>query len=84
VTFKQTSISLVLLLFALPVHATEKPKVDPALCRNRVEYTPDPSVDYKPGVDVDGHYVAPADVANENAAILPKKANNLQQSWRFD
>lgn len=40
--------------------------VTPADCRALVEHRPAPDVAYKPGVDVEGRYVAPADLPGSN------------------
>jgi hypothetical protein len=42
-------------------------------CRQLVAHHPDSSVEYKPGVDVHGHYVAPADLPSSNPIDLPDK-----------
>ncbi|MFD1627929.1 hypothetical protein [Azospirillum griseum] len=41
---------------------TGKPVVDPTLCRALARHQPAPDVAYKPGVDVKGRPVAPADL----------------------
>lgn len=46
-----------------------------AACRLLPTYVPSPDVDYKPGVDVHGHYVAPADVEGSVQPALPKTYN---------
>ena len=61
---------LLALFFALPSSHAAISLSTPAICHS-INYTPDPSVDYKPGVDVHGHYVAPADINSVN--MLPKK-----------
>jgi len=42
-------------------------------CARLVAHHPDPNVEYKPGTDVHGHYVAPADLPGQNAFNLPDK-----------
>ncbi len=42
-------------------------------CRQLVAHHPDPGVEYKPGVDVRGKYVAPADLPNQANFNLPDK-----------
>ena len=42
-------------------------------CRQLVAHHPDPGVEYKPGVDVRGKYVAPADLPGQNNFALPDK-----------
>ncbi len=56
-----------------PVLAAGDPKLDPALCRALVKATPDASVAYQPGVDVDGNAVAPADLPGSSQIKLPSK-----------
>ena len=65
----------ILCLTSIAAHAADSPKIDSALCRNLVAYTEPPGVAYQPGVDVDGHYMAPADVAGSASPTLPKKIN---------
>jgi hypothetical protein len=60
------------LLFSGMAYGTET--VDPALCRAAIASTPSPDVDYKPGVDVHGHYVAPADVDASSSNPISKVA----------
>jgi hypothetical protein len=42
-------------------------------CRRMVRYHPDADVAYKPGVDVHGKAVAPADLAKDDEAGAPQK-----------
>jgi len=42
-------------------------------CKNLVTHHPDPGVEYKPGVDVHGKYVAPADLPGQQSFTLPDK-----------
>ncbi len=42
-------------------------------CARLVAHHPDPGVEYKPGVDVRGKYVAPADLPAQNNVALPDK-----------
>lgn len=52
-------------LFALPLHAQEanpQLRVDTAACRYVTKHVPDADVEYKPGVDVHGKKVVPADI----------------------
>jgi len=51
--------------------AADTPKLDPVVCQRLTKHTPDADVAYQAGVDVRGHYVAPADVAGEGQAALP-------------
>jgi hypothetical protein len=51
----------------------ENDKPDPALCRSLVKHTPDASVAYQPGVDVDGNAVAPADLPGQAQIKMPEK-----------
>ncbi|MQX37842.1 hypothetical protein [Roseospira navarrensis] len=47
--------------------------IDAAACRRLVRYVPDPDVTYRPGVDVRGRPVAPADLHDYSAfeALVP-------------
>jgi hypothetical protein len=47
------------------------PAVDPSLCNALVKHTPDASVAYQPGVDVNGNAVAPADLPGQPQMKLP-------------
>jgi hypothetical protein len=78
-----------LLCWPLLSHATETPKIDPAACQAMVNYHEPPGVEYQPGVDTEGHYVAPADLPSNNAVQLPKTINipltvSLAKSLNFD
>jgi hypothetical protein len=42
-------------------------------CKQLVAHSPDPGVEYKPGVDVRGKYVAPADLPGQENFKLPDK-----------
>ena len=42
-------------------------------CKQLVAHHPDPGVDYKPGTDVHGRYVAPADLPGQQSFDLPDK-----------
>jgi len=42
-------------------------------CTRLVAHHPDAGVEYKPGTDVHGRYVAPADLPNQNNLKLPDK-----------
>jgi len=42
-------------------------------CKQLVAHHPDPGVEYKPGVDVHGKYVAPADLPGQETFKLPDK-----------
>jgi hypothetical protein len=82
-------MTLVFCLLAVNSLAAEAPKIDPALCRNQVAYTEPAGVEYKPGVDVQGHYVAPADIASGASPQMPKKINipvtiSLVKALNFD
>ena len=55
----------VFLVFAMPAMAQEANpiiRVDNAACRYVTKHIPDADVDYKPGVDVHGKKVVPADI----------------------
>jgi hypothetical protein len=42
-------------------------------CKQLVAHHPDPGVEYKPGTDVHGKYVAPADLPGQQNFTLPDK-----------
>ena len=42
-------------------------------CKQLVAHHPDPGVEYKPGTDVHGKYVAPADLSGQTDFKLPDK-----------
>jgi hypothetical protein len=46
-------------------------RVGPDACANVVAHVPDADVAYKPGVDVNGKPVAPADLPGSNQLVLP-------------
>ncbi len=59
-----------------PAHAADTPALDSSLCNALVKHTPDADVAYRPGVDVNGNAVAPADLPGGNNPIkLPEKIN---------
>jgi hypothetical protein len=70
-----------LLLAAQPgrAQAPQNAPVDQGLyvtrqdCKNLVAHHPDPGVAYKPGTDVHGKYVAPADLPGQQSFALPDK-----------
>ena len=70
-----------LALFVALQHETlaDAPALDQKLyvtrqdCRQLIAHHPDPGVEYKPGTDVHGHYVAPADLPSANPIDLPDK-----------
>ena len=83
-----TTIFVLVLLDAGPLLAVT-PAVDPALCRSLVQYQPDPSVAYQPGVDVHGKPVAAADLPGGAQIKMPDKINipltvNLAQALNLD
>lgn len=47
-------------------------RIDPAACRYVTRYQPSADIEYKPGVDVHGKPVAPADLPDGYAIDLPK------------
>ncbi|MBI3420396.1 MAG: hypothetical protein HY053_09710 [Proteobacteria bacterium] len=48
-------------LFAVSLHAAEL-RIDPKVCQLLTKHVPDADVTYRPGVDVQGRKVAPADL----------------------
>lgn len=82
-------LAILLIAFCLPAYAADAPKIDPALCRNQVAYTEPAGVEYKPGVDVHGHYVAPADIDSGASPQMPKRIDipvtvSLVKALNFD
>jgi hypothetical protein len=51
--------------------ARSGPGIDPALCRTLTRHRPAPDVEYRPGVDVKGRPVAPADLPGSAGAMAP-------------
>jgi hypothetical protein len=70
------SYVLALLLYAAPATA-QKASVTDAECRQLVEYVASQDVNYKPGVDVRGRPVAPADLSSGPQIQAP-------QNFTFD
>ncbi len=66
---------LLALLLILPsaLHAKETPILDPAFCRALVKHVPDADVAYRPGVDVRGKPVVPADLGGQPQMDLPEE-----------
>jgi hypothetical protein len=84
-----SGMTLLLCFWVGTVHAADTPKIDSALCRNQVAYTEAAGVEYKPGVDVHGHYVAPADIDSGASPQMPKKIDipvtvSLVKALNFD
>lgn len=59
-------LSCVLLLVPTCVFGKQPPEIAPAFCQALVKHVPDPDVDYRPGVDVNGKPVTPADLPDTN------------------
>ncbi len=68
-------IILITCCWGLAAHAAETPKLDPAVCQMVTTYKPSADIAYKAGVDVHGHYVAPADADGGAPSPLPTKIN---------
>ena len=70
---------LLLVAQAGRAQAPQTAPVDQALyvtrqdCKSLVSHHPDPGVEYKPGTDVHGKYVAPADLPGQESFKLPDK-----------
>lgn len=64
--------AMTIFLAAQPAHAAEL-RVDSAACRYVVRHVPDADVTYKPGVDINGKKIVPAD-------LNPSPVNNLQDT----
>jgi hypothetical protein len=63
---------LPLLLLATATMAQPVATIDTANCQLLMRHVMAPDVTYKPGVDVQGRAVAPADLPSNNALELPK------------
>ncbi len=63
--------ALAALLVAQPAVAQQKAKISAKDCRRAVKHVPAPDVAYKPGVDVRGRKVAPADLGGRPRLKLP-------------
>jgi hypothetical protein len=61
-----------LLVFAGPALAEPVAVIDTATCRLLERHQPAPDVAYRPGVDVQGNAVAPADLPAERGLNLPQ------------
>ncbi|MDR3449385.1 MAG: hypothetical protein P4M15_06510, partial [Alphaproteobacteria bacterium] len=73
-------VGMTALLFCITAgmaHAADAPKPDSKLCQALVRHTPDADVAYQPGVDVEGHAVAPADLPGQPQMKLPAKITIL-------
>lgn len=75
-------IAAALLLLAAEPGAAQAPQPAPVSeelyvtrqdCKQLVTHHPDPGVEYKPGTDVHGKYVAPADLPGQQSVALPDK-----------
>ena len=64
---------LLLVLATTPAFAIEQVVVTAQACRKIVEHVPVKDVEFKPGVDVHGNKVAPADLPNGYAKIIPEE-----------
>ncbi len=62
---------LLILLTATPAFAIEQVVVTAQACKKIVEHVPSKDVEYKPGVDVHGKKVVPADLNNNYAKLIP-------------
>ena len=72
-----TRLSLAFLLLSpFPVFAAEPPNITD-LCQELVEYQPSDDVEYKPGVDVNGENVVPADLNGGTSIELPETTKVL-------
>lgn len=70
------AFGLILFISSTACAADAKPdpaKPDPALCRALTAYKPSADVEYKPGVDVRGNAVAPADLPDSVSPQMPSK-----------
>lgn len=59
------------LFISLPVMAQTTPSLDPAFCQKLVQHVPDADVAYRPGIDVHGKPVVPADLDDGRPPLLP-------------
>lgn len=60
---------------SLSAHAEEAPAItiDPSFCRQLTKHAPAPDVAYKPGVNVHGGKVLPADLSTQGQVNLPQE-----------
>jgi hypothetical protein len=60
-----------------PAAAQEKLAVSREACNQLADYVPDPGIAYKPGVDVNGQAVAPADLPGNAQIAIPEEFSIL-------
>lgn len=76
------AVAIVLVSGAIPVTAAETViRIPRADCARLVEHRSAPDVAYKPGVDVRGKKVAPADLPGSSAAIKAPKQVEIEISF---
>jgi hypothetical protein len=80
---------LSLALLAVPALAADAPRPSPDFCKALVKHVPDADVAYRPGVDVHGNPVAPADLPGNPTLELPDKITipltaNLMKTLNFN
>ena len=68
---RYATVLILLGAWATPAFAIEQIVVTAQACRKIVEHVPSKDVEYKPGVDVHGKKVAPADLSNSYAKLVP-------------
>lgn len=68
---RQTLISLTLICLAGVAFAAPAPTVDAKFCQALIKHVPDADVAYRPGVDVRGKPVVPADLDSNETIELP-------------
>ena len=71
---KQLLLILAAMLVAQMAYADDSAQLA-AACKLMPNYQTPPGVNYQPGVDVNGHYVAPADINGGTQVQMPQKIN---------
>lgn len=66
-------VAVITIIYAAAATRAQTVVVTERTCAALAQYVPDPSVDFKPGVDVDGAPVVPADVGGGVKINLPKE-----------
>jgi hypothetical protein len=74
-TFVTTAafVAVITIIYAAAATRAQTVVVSGSTCAALARYVPDPSVDYKPGMDADGQPVAPADLGGGVRIDLPKE-----------
>lgn len=74
-TFVTTTafVAVITIIYAAAATRAQTVVVSGSACAALAQYVPDPSIDYKSGVDVDGQPVEPADLGGGVRIDLPKE-----------